>query len=361
MLRGPNAESALTHLLTISGDKRYNQGLAYTIVTENYSETGEFTYDYHYRKSMPCYGELRKYKKTHEADCTQPNNHKPGDLHYPFPEGHPAALVFPNYAYWGGTPDETIYNEIFSDESPFVTGFGGRDNVLLSRGANDVINGFIILDLEIDPTVLVNFCKNIRYYPHQTGAMQCGYGYLKLREAGASIAEAMGIVYANNNQDPLYSLSQHAGGYQNPARFSVKRWFAKNPNDLSGGTMADRFDYNRTKMADPFLSAHGIVLGAEMLKKFKFPNSQAVPGVNVYNPSLGRVDPPVTGNDVKDVLSVAREVFAEQMEKEQEPDWDAVWDCDAPFQLENYPSENKKFIERPAQGEKKVPAQKKAA
>jgi hypothetical protein len=44
-------------------------------------------------------------------------------------------------------------------------------------------------------------------------------------------------------------------GYHTPAKMSFKRFFNKNPVDWTGGTWADRVDYNRTRMQDVFLSS----------------------------------------------------------------------------------------------------------
>ncbi len=273
----------------------------YTIVMEHPTDKNTwgqmFDYSFHPRYSMPCYGELRKYKRTHPEDYTSSEN-KPTDLHYPFPEGHPAAL---GLNLPPSEKNEEVYKDLFSNESPFINGFRSKDNVLFIRKESGVpgpIIGFVVKDLEIDPTVLVNLLKFTRY--------NLALPYSRLREAGATIQEALGIIYLNNGMDPMYSTNKNSG-YWTPAIFSAKRWFSQNPIDLSGGTLADRFDYNRTRMADPFYSKTGIKWYDEMSQRIVIDTKRWA------GDGKGDVNSPTK------ILEAARDIFKKCLDQEEEP------------------------------------------
>ena len=116
------------------------------------------------RENQPCYGELRKYEKTHPGECTQPANAKPGDLRSPFPAGTPTMLEVPFFTstYGASTPSEAtdkLFLAFFGVTSPWLAGFGEVEFV---KGSKDHIEGIRIPDLTIDATVTVNSFKNFR-------------------------------------------------------------------------------------------------------------------------------------------------------------------------------------------------------
>lgn len=194
------------------------------------------------RGSQPCYGELRKYKSTHGGECTQPKNHKPSDLHDPFPDGTPEALAI-GWAPFDGMPTEGVHKDLWdylwSDASPWVRGFGDESNIIMNE------HGVILKDLKIDPTVLVNLLK----------CMQTWFGYKRvvvqdLSNLGVPINKIAGFFLALNHEQG--GLNVQIDDYTYPQRFSVRRFVDQNPVDLTGGTLADRFDYNRTDLAKVF-------------------------------------------------------------------------------------------------------------
>ena len=226
------------------------------------------------RGSQPCYGELRKYKSTHGDECTQPKNHKPGDLHDPFPDGTPEALAI-GWSPFNGIPKEGALKElidyVWSDASPWVKGFGGKSNIIIDQ------HGVILKDLKIDPTVLINLLKCMQGW--------CAYqkhDIIKLSNLGLPINKIAGFYLAVRHGGGL--LFPEVDNYTYPQRFSVRRFVDQNPVDLTGGTLADRFDYNRTDLSKVFhdpkevpfsLKVHQ-ALGGDGAKRMKVPLERVV-------------------------------------------------------------------------------------
>jgi hypothetical protein len=205
--------------------------------------------DKHYiRQNQPCYGELRKYESTHRGDCTQPANPKPTDLHHPFPEGTPTGLVVPFHSYL-----ETLYPELaegeandlfetmYSVDSPWARGFGKEVSFVKK---NNSIVAVKFSDLALDSTILVNSLKVMQ------NLIMKVRDFNELLTMGMDRYEALLVLMLNGISLKL-GVSSTDSYSVNPS-FSFRRFFERNPNDLTGGYLSERVDYNRTNMADVF-------------------------------------------------------------------------------------------------------------
>ncbi len=232
-------------------------------------------YSLYPRYSQPCYGELRKYSMTHPSECTQPDNEKPSDLYWPFPDGKPVGLGLPFWQFakdckslgaphWGyeysvtlSEDTDTFIKEFFTDDSPWRDGFGGLQNVEfymhdpyfhrdatgkanspLWKSDTQRIGGIVLKSCKIDPTVTVQMMWFIRDILQ---SKQHLWSYHQARAAGLSVKEAC-----------AYMMCSQLGsvGYHYTGSFSARRFFDVMPNDLTGGTLEDRYDYNRTDIAE---------------------------------------------------------------------------------------------------------------
>lgn len=216
------------------------KGIAYILTMDD---------DRHFiREKQPCYGELRKYESTHKGECTQPINPKPSDLRKPFPGGTPTSLMVPfgQYfrEYFDYDPSEktdVIFKALFSEDSPWVSGFGKSWEFVKQ---DNFIYGVKFDPESLDTTVLVNSFKT--FY----GLMNKVDDFLQLRSMGMTPNEVLCTLILNG-MSPTLGVSTADTYCVNP-NFSFKRFFNKQPNDLTGGYLKDRVDYNRTNMADPF-------------------------------------------------------------------------------------------------------------
>lgn len=199
------------------------------------------------RKGQPCYGELRKYKSTHGDDCTQPNNHKPSDLHSPFPDGTPLAIA----ARFPQIPEQDLLEFLFSNESPWRKGFKDEKNIEWTLQDGKKI-GFVLTETDIDPTVFVNLLNTIKSICFYPGMISTKFKFCELVEKGLSPKEAIMLIMTINISC-LPVLGQAGSiGYYFPIHLDVKRFMDSNPRDLTGGSFQDRYDYNRTYLQNIF-------------------------------------------------------------------------------------------------------------
>lgn len=200
------------------------------------------------RENQPCYGELRKYKSTHGDEATQDEN-RPGDLTKPFPKGKPEALAI-RFDGWDKIrlTDEGVefFDYLLSDRSPFVRGFGGTGNIEWTPNRE----GIVLLDLEIDPTVLVNMLKHIQYNSREWGSVDYKR-FSNYKKAGMSEVQAFCATYTVSHQ---YGRLSVAYDYIYPTFADLDRIVAQDPYDLTGGTLANRFDYSRRRLHEIFYS-----------------------------------------------------------------------------------------------------------
>jgi len=211
------------------------QGISFSLVTRDPTSS---ELKVHERVSQPCWGELRKYKVTHPEDCTQPLDKRPSDLKNPFPKiGIPEALAL-------SIPiNRNIEKFLWSDQSPWVSGFGGEDNLIIHN------RGVILKDLSIDPTVLINLAKN-----SQRGSNTEELFNFLTKKAGISPKKAvLALLFAGAHHKYFYSPKLNGPDtYVNPMTVDVERYLEQKPKDLTGGTLKDRFDYNRKELAGIF-------------------------------------------------------------------------------------------------------------
>jgi hypothetical protein len=203
-------------------------GRSFVLVTEHEDRRVE----YHIRQRQPCWGELRKYERSHPTRCTQPSVNKPGDLHHPFPDGKPIGLAVNVDVNWDGYKPQLPEDHmkfILGDESIYKCGIGKTEVLYDDRGLPDAI---YFDGLNVDPTILVNFLRTMA-----TSTMSnIVQGYL---DAGLSRKEAQVLVKLNGS----YSIKSGYVGSGYP--HSVRRVYQSAPHDFSGGTMEQRVDYNR--------------------------------------------------------------------------------------------------------------------
>ena len=185
------------------------------------------------RINQPCWGELRKYKSTHPSDCTQPEDRRPGDLSHPFPDGTPEALAV----------HKQLQNDrdkfIWTDHSPWIRGFGGVQNIIMHR------RGIILKDLAIDPTVLVNLLKNT------SCRTETAY-FNKIAAKLGAMKALIPSIFTGVEHYYYYSSFPAPDTYTNSMSINVKNIVEQNPLDLTGGTLRDRYDYNRKNLANIF-------------------------------------------------------------------------------------------------------------
>lgn len=230
-------------------------GTSFILMMESPHQTynSERNFSLHARFHQPCYGELRKYESTHPGDCTQTGNEKPSDLYYPFPDGKPRALGLPYWQYGPGNltdASDEFFKEFFMDDNPWVSGFGGVQNIkfyMHTHNGKERIGGVILNTCKVDPTVTVSMSWFIR------AAFWGDYfnKFRTLRDNGLTKLEAYAFLMCNggNMHHVIPSDSYHWA-----SSFSMRRFLEQKPNDLTGGTLEDRYDYNRSDIQDLWCS-----------------------------------------------------------------------------------------------------------
>lgn len=266
-------------------------GISYIL----YTTEGEFV-----RSGQPCYGELRKYEKTHQGECTQPKNAKPGDLHHPFPDGTPTGLIvpFPAISYANCSQTDLVMEAMFSKDSPWYSGF--KDVTFIRKG--DRLYGVVINDMDIDATVMVNAFKQLQSLLQKNVAED----FALLLDNGLTPNEALAACMLNGVGPSMGAGDTFA--YQAPTQFSAKRFFNKTPNDLTGGFLRDRVDYNRTDMHKPFWGNTGF------LKWKQAALAEGIPSFTYVNPPMD-----VRKENIKFFAGKARDIFNRQLDTEADP------------------------------------------
>lgn len=194
------------------------------------------------RVQQPCYGELRKYKETHGDGCTKPESKRPSDLFWPFPFGTPEALAIGLPEWRGAKGHRPMFDYLFSNESPFRTGFISAENIEWSKGSA----GLVLLDTEFDPTVLINLLK---YLQDRRG--ENGVRFAKYVKLGLLPLEAFVLDYSVNYSEWEGRMKQN-DPYIFPVALDLQGVINQKPNALTGGTFKDRFDYDRKRMHEVF-------------------------------------------------------------------------------------------------------------
>lgn len=213
------------------------------------------------RPNQPCQGgEMRKYESTHPGDCTRPKDPRPGDLRMPFPLGTPEAVAvhfnMTRTEIYGLKPPTPEWAEflraLYGPNSPYQPGTGKPWNVEFLI-ENDVPHGMILLDTEVDPTVFVN---SLQFLNTMKGTYSV---FSKYRAAGFTESESLLIMMLANNDPSSTGYFNKTFEYYFPINASIRRILEGKPHDLSGGTLRDRFDYNRPQVQSLFAAGKGEV------------------------------------------------------------------------------------------------------
>jgi hypothetical protein len=229
-------------VLVMEHDQGWNSQVPYDAYRNNPDVS------FHPRESQPCWGELRKYTKNYPEECTQPENNKPTDLWHKFPEGRPLGLAvdFSVNTLNSGLEDgnqttNRVLEKLFDKKHSIYPQMIG--DVQFQYNAKKNIIGFYMSNLEIDPTVLVHYLrKSYLYFGESANAIKT---YV---DSGLTWREAFTIHYLNSG-NPIWNGC--TGGYSG-FQYNIRRLLQGTPRDLSGGSLRDRVDYNRTSIDELF-------------------------------------------------------------------------------------------------------------
>jgi hypothetical protein len=249
-------EEQIQKLIDFNNKINTGHGYNYVIVTRSKNNCIYF----HERQQEPCYGGLRKYKATHGDEATQPE-HKPGDLHHKFPTGEPIVLSFPFPEMREDKFDE-MWNFLWGPESPWIKGFESPEKLITTyydKGAHKgKRSGVILTSTDIDPTVLVNLCKFCHAYAQWSITK-----FTALMDEGLSPFEAITAICFDNQN--TYS-PKFNNGYMFCFKPNLKNFKEGKPNDFTGGTLRNRFDYSRKNIQDLFKDDQNGIIFSEALK-----------------------------------------------------------------------------------------------
>lgn len=275
------------------------------------------------RENQPCQGgEMRKYGESHPGDCTRPNDRRPTDLRKPFPDGIPEAVAVNLLAGWTSPSDklDVLIKGLYSDDSPYQRGFGSATDVEYVM-KNDHIHGLIFWNTEVDPTVFVNSLQFLNTFKGQPET------YVDLVEAGLTTTEAIACMVMCNIH-PFKQGIGPASTYYFTASPSIWRLLEKKPHDLSGGTLRDRFDYNRPKVQALFSAGEGEhsiswpkalkEQGLQLNEELEADNGRG--GKYRYN-NTKKQEP-------EEFVEAARKVFAAALEASKDEDREKVYPID---------------------------------
>lgn len=178
------------------------RNMSYTITV--FKDEEYLTYNF---KNMPCLGGLVKYKDTH-GDKYFMNPYFPRDIPLAFPEGDVVFLGFyrPEASK---IPDNPYTNFLLSEESPWITGFGHRDTIILKE------TYMVFTNMNTDPTVLYSLLS--------MSGLRNGDGW---EEKHITHPKAKLLHVYQYNMDP-------------------RRFAGQKPHKISGGTWAEGFGYTR--------------------------------------------------------------------------------------------------------------------
>lgn len=201
----------------------------------------------HVRDGQPCYGELSKYKSVHGDEATQKHN-RPTDLYWPFPDGKPVRLALPFHQYhsYDNKAVELLVKTAITKDSPWISGFGSVSNVQFVMDGDKFL-GIILNRLNVDPTVLVNLLNHLK----SCAAYSPNYEKISsLLDNGMTGPELHVLLNLNSYQ--LKCKGSGGDDYYSPTSPSLKRYFKQMPRDLTGGTLENRYDYNRKELHECF-------------------------------------------------------------------------------------------------------------
>jgi len=217
--------------------------------------------------NQPCWGGIRKYASD-SNNCTRPDDEKPSDLDYKFPEGSPMFLLVGSTD--GSLPEEheksqEVLDLLFSKDSPWKSGFDPDTTVYTRKNKRLFIE---FNNTDIDPTTMINFINTVF-----SGLSVTHYSYY--RNLGLTpIKSVMLTCYLGSCHFDL----EYGGkpfSYQNQyyygRTFGMKEFLEGKPTSKKE-SFKQGVDYNRVGLADIFSKSDGINLVKHMNKTVKQPS-----------------------------------------------------------------------------------------
>jgi hypothetical protein len=209
--------------------------------------------EYVARMSQPCYGEMRPY-----GEGTLPANaadiSKPRDLHWPFPDGNPLAVALPLVGQYSKDTSKPEIHNAFIEAAigPLSPWRNACRDVITVSNDNGLITGLIFQDTHVEPTVLVSLFMNLRRsstYAGESFAEFKKIDGITEQEAFVMAWYAKVLPASDWRTEGVYSVGND---YYLSSRADVRRLFDGNPLDLTGGTLFDRYAYDRPELGNIF-------------------------------------------------------------------------------------------------------------
>jgi hypothetical protein len=219
--------------------------------------TDDGKYEVYIRTSQPCQGgEMRKYGVSHD-DCTRPDDPRPTDLSYPFPDGKPLAV-----GTRASLNNTTI--QLLNTDSVYARAFGTRENVEVVGSSQ----GFIVKDADqTDPTVFVNLVHKIKDNNVFDPKMLEDFSFPE-----AMILHQYGI---DHKTSIIHKHSTSSNNKYNTSFLNLKEYLkggVHSTQDITGGTLGQRYDYNRPDLITIFKGGEKEVEPCRVLNSFFFPS-----------------------------------------------------------------------------------------
>lgn len=194
----------------------------------------------YFRFGQPCYGEICIYESdVGPGNLKNPSAkvNKPEDLYNPFPKGEPVCFAVTLDTKHDKEYIEHLFNPDHSPWKPVVQG----GELIVHKGR---YWGFLVNNMDIDPTWMVHLFKNIRNLSAQD------------QKTAMALMQKHGIPFW---KAVLLALSYREGGirvnsYSFSPTFNLDRFKNGEPvNLVEGGSIRERYSYNRPKMESIFV------------------------------------------------------------------------------------------------------------
>lgn len=188
------------------------------------------------REDQPCQGgEMRKYGITHD-DSTRPKDPRPGDLYYPFPDGTPLAVCSHFH-----TNISELFPHYVNKGSPYLRAYGGPNNVEMVGNSSVVIKDASL----IDPTTMVYLFRKFRCGKNVFGEL---LNHLTPTEVVLfDLIEWKSLNFKKGGASSMYDVRE----------INLKKFLkggVEASYDLTGGSLYNRYDYNRPDIEYLFAS-----------------------------------------------------------------------------------------------------------
>lgn len=253
-------------------------GYCFTLTTLQKLKSKQSVFETYYRTNQPCYGEMRKYKSTHE-DCTAPED-KPGDLHDPFPFTGDLYRITVGYPINSEFKSQKVFMEYLLTESPMSKAIIPDTPSKVIKYPEAMAFAF---SANAEPTVLVNMFKNCMSWLPSLGVQRWenlrSYGLTKDQALFAMMflsstnsgydneddyledcdCETCKAFRENNKKEPgsadkVFLNFINTAEYTNTNYPSPKKFFSGDFNCLShdGNTWQEGASYSRKQMDKPW-------------------------------------------------------------------------------------------------------------